>query len=301
MTHVLHLGIGGVDFSIRGAAPIVHDDPLHNYDPFLGGPAVQASDIEVGVRLERGDHPDTGELEQIFDSGHSWTVSRSGNQRCVIATVPRHGEVLWSARFDLLPREITVYCGERMFVEREDGEVVSNPVRYPLDQILLMYVLGGEGGILVHAAGMFRGTRGLAFPGPSGAGKTTLSRLLEKNGRNRLLSDDRIVLRKGAGGFRMHGTPWPGEAGTATNGRSELRCLVFMRHGGDGRLAGLSPAEAAERLMPTVSVPWYDGETAPCILAAIDELVTAVPAFEFAFTPGETAVEPLEELLSSSS
>ena len=91
--------------------------------------------------------------------------------------------------------------------------IVSNPVHYPLDQLLLMYTLAQREGALLHAAGVDIQGQGFIFPGKSGAGKSTLSRQLVVQKELEVLSDDRIVIRKIDGVFQAFGTPWPGDAG----------------------------------------------------------------------------------------
>jgi hypothetical protein len=66
--------------------------------------------------------------------------------------------------------------------------VVENVLR-----ILVAHALVARGGVLLHAAGVAEGDRARVFFGVSGAGKTTLSRLAQEEGR-RILSDDMVAL-----------------------------------------------------------------------------------------------------------
>jgi hypothetical protein len=187
-----------------------------------------------------------------------------------------------------------------MYVTTTHGAVsIANPVRYPLDQILLMHTLANREGAIVHAAGLELDGIGLLFPGESGAGKSTLTRLVHGRPRVRLLSDDRIVVRHGRRGFRAYGTPWPGDALVAENTNMGLDALLFIRHGRQNRARALDGSEALRRLLPVVAVPWYDRESAEHLLAFCDSLCTAIPAYEFDAVESEDAALFLEDFCAA--
>jgi len=175
-----------------------------------------------------------------------------------------------------------------MLQEVPGGPAILNPVCYPLDQILLVYLLAGSGGLLVHAAGAILDDVAVVFPGHSGAGKTTLARVLLCEENVRLLSDDRVVVRRLADGFHAYGTPWPGEAGVARNLGAPLAALLFLAHGAENRIVPMSPQEALRRLLQVASIPWYNEKLVGPLLGLCEELLTEVPAYQLCFTPGES-------------
>jgi len=61
------------------------------------------------------------------------------------------------------------------------------------------------GGGLFHAAGLIRDNRGELFIGKSGSGKSTLARAC---GDDEILSDELTAVRRDAGAFTVHGTPF---------------------------------------------------------------------------------------------
>jgi len=65
--------------------------------------------------------------------------------------------------------------------------------------------LASSGGLLIHAAGVVIDTRAWLLPGPSGTGKSTAARAPDLG---RVLSDERIIARPMADGWRAWGTPW---------------------------------------------------------------------------------------------
>ncbi|MEL6548316.1 MAG: hypothetical protein AAFQ82_27080, partial [Myxococcota bacterium] len=71
------------------------------------------------------------------------------------------------------------------------GERPYIPFRYPLDSIALKLMMND--GIVLHASSVVIDGGAHVFVGMSGAGKTTIARLLQ--GRGEILSDERVVIR----------------------------------------------------------------------------------------------------------
>ncbi len=67
-------------------------------------------------------------------------------------------------------------------------------------------LLASEGGCLIHGAGIAVKDRGYLFTGPSGAGKTTISRILMDS--SIVLSDEAIAVRKEDGRYMAYATPF---------------------------------------------------------------------------------------------
>jgi hypothetical protein len=175
--------------------------------------------------------------------------------------------------------------------------VDANPLAYPADQVLLMYLLARRCGAIFHAAGFgWRGC-GFVFLGRSGAGKTTLSRLLLGRPGWEPLSDDRVIVRRIGEGHLLFGTPWPGEAGLAENGWFPLNGLCFLRQGSVNRLAALQPRAALERILPLSSIPWFDREALGPVLDFLGSLAAAVPAWDLEFRDDASVAELLEDCL----
>jgi hypothetical protein len=251
-------------------------------------PAAGPAALDVRVRLEAGAMPDDNGQRKIFDSGESWSMFAREKARRVRLQPPSLAAPLWSADFALDGLEAAVYCGS--LCRRPSGRLL-NPVNYPLDLLLSMYMLAPRGGAIVHAAGVDLGGKGLLFPGRSGAGKSTLARLLAALPEARFLSDDRVIVRKIGGQHRVFGTPWLGSAGVGDNRDAPLSAILFLRQSPRDAVHPLSPKEAVERLLPLVSAPWYDPEAAGGVLGCCEAVAAEAPAFELGFTPTAKAAD----------
>jgi hypothetical protein len=287
------LQIGGIRFAIQcpESGIIYENDPA--YRSFLYPDCtLKVPDIEVTVITSP--LPDTSGMRQIFESGQSWSMFRKGGAYFLALNPPALGaDAIWIAKFGDNPTAVTIYCSEAMISATGLEKAVVNPLKYPLDQLLLMYALAEREGALIHAAGVNIHGKGYVFPGRSGAGKSTLVKQCDGLPGIEVLSDDRIVVRKTGEGFKMYGTPWPGEAGAAINKDIPLKALFFLSQSDDNCIKPLQAAEAVSKLLPVLSVPWYDGDTTAKILEFCDRLVSGIPAYELKFRPGKEVAELL--------
>lgn len=304
----IQMEIGGVNFSISVSSktPYILQEHDSIYQPFLKKTKANKSEnktgeaIDINIHLQLGNLPDTGKMTKIFDSGQSWSMFLEGDIYWLVLHPPVHKEPFWAARFTRDIEEITVYCGQKLTSEKNGKIVIANPVRHPLDQLLFMYILARGSGALIHCAGIEINGKGFLFAGPSGAGKSTLSRLFQKQKRPGVLvlSDERIIVRKTGKTFNAFGTPWSGEAGIAENKTMPLSGIFFLNHGTADKIKEIKPRQAMETLLKVVSIPWYDRDVMPEVLAFCQDLVATVPAFELHFTPGPDVLKLLEKFAS---
>ncbi len=300
------LVIGGLRFAVDAPAGLepVEDDAT--YASFLtpGSPA----DLEVAVSLTLDPAPDVAGLPVLFDTEETWAAF-SGGDGVVLRLRTKGGpaDYLWQAhmfpfaplRGDLAPGgdRIRVYCGPLLIDRREDAVELRNPLHYPLDQLLLMFLLARRRGVIVHAAGLARAGRGVFLAGRSGAGKTTFMRLCA--GREDLvgLSDDRVVVREIDGALSLFGTPWAGEGRVAANRRADLAAIAFLHQSERNHLRPIGAAAALQQLLATVSILWFDRPRMEAAMRFCERLVSSVPCYELHFRPEAGAVEMLDELM----
>lgn len=291
----MDLEIAGFHFAVRSKERLLIDSPEPIYKSFFRIPSDDRPTIPVSLELRN--FPDTKKLLKTFDSGDAWEMFRDGDAHMISHRPSEPDGPLWLVRFDLRFEDIQVYCGKVFLTDVGDSLKLSNPFTYPLDQLLLMYVLAYREGALVHSAVVNLKERAYMFSGRSGAGKSTLSGQFRSLGYE-VLSDDRVAVRKMENGFRAFGTPWSGEADIALNKGLPLGGIFFISHGTDNVITELTPAGAAGRLMPVTSIPFYDKETMLNILSFCEDLVLHVPAYELCFKPGIEVVDLLEEFIS---
>jgi hypothetical protein len=134
------------------------------------------------------------------------------------------------------------------------------------------------GALLLHASSVARADRGYVFPGRSGSGKTTVTRL---SPGATLLSDElSIVTRDG----RCYGTPFWGELARAGENRGVRAAgLYVLRQADHHAVTPLRPPQALHALLPNVVFFARDPALAGHVLDVAAETVARVPCFELAF------------------
>lgn len=295
----MNIVIANVNFHISSKdIPLLREPYRKTYAPFISDIISSDKDmVSIDVSLKITDFPSTDHITKIFNADDSWSIFRNQNEYFWTDISSSLGIPACLARFHRPIEKVEVYCGKELITEEGGGKILMNPFSYPLDQILLIYVLAEREGVFMHASAVDFNGKGYIFPGRSGAGKSTISRnfVLKNHG---VLSDDRVAIRKIGGCFRVFGTPWAGDAAIAENRNFPLRGIFFIHKSDEIAIKELTPAEAAERLMPVTSIPWYDEEAMSNILSFCEDLVLHIPAYDLYFTPGIEVVDLLEKFVS---
>jgi hypothetical protein len=169
---------------------------------------------------------------------------------------------------------------------------------YPLETVIktaMMARLPVVGGLPLHAAGVVANGRGLAFFGPSGAGKTTLA----DTSPHPVLSDELVALNRGTPPSLVRSGFWGEGRGPDGAAEAPLAGLVALEQGASFDLARLSAMDAVRHLVGSLPIP-----LAPPLwsraLAVASEMVSRVPVYRMAWTPREPPWERLDEALRHS-
>jgi hypothetical protein len=283
-----HLRIANITVAVaaRAADLVLRVDEAT--EKFLVAP----SDPDSAVTAGWGDPGEVDSGDLAFDSGGVWKLYRDGSRHCFVLSSPALGSLPYKkARFnaDFTSGEVTL---RRACFQPAQG---LWPLEYPLDELLVQGLLARGRGAEIHACGVAdRSGRGLLFVGQSGAGKTTIARLWEGVGGAKVLSDDRIILRRLGDRFTMHGTPWHGEAALAEPASAPLEGVFFLEHGAANDLVPLRGAAAATRLFACGFPPFHDRGGLDFTIAFLGELAGAIPCHELRFAPDTRVVELIQ-------
>jgi hypothetical protein len=279
--------IGGISLgatSVAGGPTLLADEQLRDFlvtDPIC--------DVEFDVAFGGRFDSDPGEL--VFDSHGLWKLFRNAEGFCFRLTTDFIGT---------RPYKQAIVAPDfkfgRIEMSREyfaAGQQV-NPLEYPLDELLWIHRLSMGEGVEVHGCGVIAPDgRGLLLSGHSGAGKSTSSRLWSRQDGARVLSDDRIILRREHDRIWMYGTPWHGDAGIAEADRASLDAIYVLAHGHRNEVRPLSRTTAAAELFARSFVPHHSTDAITFILEFFSKVTDCVPCSEFSFVPNYTAVEAL--------
>jgi hypothetical protein len=309
----MDLSIGGVRIRIRDegrAWGFARADP--HADFVVEGPG--GSDLDVEVR--RGPAPALPGGPPVYSTeGGLWNLYRDARGLVFTLGAPAEGGALHRlARVDTDVRR-----GEVLITPAGDGPAFHPyPLRYPLDELLVINHLARGRGCVLHACGVRlkgslsaegpasdaekrfedrrssgRSEQGWLFVGKSGAGKSTIADLWRGYPGAEVFSDDRVILRPTENGFRIYGTPWHGDARVSSRHSASLSNIYLLAHGENNRTVPVSPVEALEGLLVNCFAPYYDKEGMEWTLDLLSHLTSRIPVHRFEFLPDRTAIEHL--------
>ena len=167
---------------------------------------------------------------------------------------------------------------------------------YPLDQLFFIYLFSKHQRLIQHGCGIDHNGTAYVFLGNSGAGKTTLSRILNRNGLT-VLSDDRIILHKGKTRFTAYGSPWPGDGKFALPQGRPLQKVFFLCHGTTNRLVRLTPHKAAAELLKFSFIPFWNKQATRTLVGFCVSVAQEIPCFRLEFVPDDSVFEFLKKNL----
>ena len=275
----MHLAIAGLTIEVT-AAP----DVTLALGPSAARFAVEPRTADVSVHASR--EPLSADIsdELIFDSGGLWRLHRNGDGFLFRIFSSAFGPAPYkTARFANDFTSGTIALNAEHFGRNQPVD----PLEYPLDELLVINLLGRGRGLEVHGCGVIAADgRGYLFVGQSGAGKTTMARLWLADTGTTILSDDRVVLRIEPDGVWMFGTPWHGEAPLASPARVRLSHVFFLQQSLHDRLEPIGAAAAAARLLASSFPPFHDPSAMAFSLQFVGEIVNTVSHSVLGFVPG---------------
>jgi hypothetical protein len=167
---------------------------------------------------------------------------------------------------------------------------------YPFDQLWAMHLLAGCEGLLCHGCGVSYQGRGLLFLGHSGEGKTTMARLWASVPGATILSDERVILRKTAEGYRLYGTPWHGQGQFADAGVVPLEDIFILSHGPANRMSPLTGSGAVAAVLARSLTPYWHQALMDDSLCMVAGLCRAHEVKRLEFIPDHGVIDLLEGL-----
>jgi hypothetical protein len=265
----LALDVAGGPYLISGLSAVQERNLRARFGALCGDPGEAAVAVQV-FRAPRED------FREIDTRGWEYTLDLDPSPSGV-----RVAGLRLMARLDLAPR----LSGSLWTCEAAGEEwtsVCENTLR-----VLAAYRLLEMGGTMIHSAGIAGDGEGYLLLGPSGAGKTTASRLCLEEGATVLSDDLNAVVREGEGA-RMVKLPFTGDLGDRAGAPSSvpLRALLRLAKGERESLRPLSPAAALAGLVAAAPFVNRDPWRREALLDVLEPLARAAPSWELTFPLG---------------
>ena len=270
----IDLHIGGYRISLD--EPENHPQlawPMRPFDSFLAQPGSQP-DVDVKVTVA-SQLPALSKGPLRFDAAHGlWKLFESDAGLVIESLSPNTHQPRACA---LVSEDYRAVCAW-ILPELQMGQVGWCPMHLfnPLVEVCFLSRMAREGTLLLHAAGLSSHEQGYLFTGASGTGKSTIADFFAERGAL-ILSDERIIIRKIAGRFMIHGTPWVGSGNYAANDHLPLTYLYCISHGTDRHTtSAMSPRAVAQELLRQSFLPLWDREALETTMGIIADLVQQV-------------------------
>jgi len=157
----------------------------------------------------------------------------------------------------------------------------TDPLPYPVDGLLLYFLSSATGDIMIHGSGVICGGRGWIFTGRSGSGKTTIAGIFDRAG-DRVIHDDRLILRREATGWVMHSTPVYRNDEPRS---AAIDHLWGITHGSTNVSAPVTGAEAVAMVLSNCVQQNWASAAVLRLTTSVGELATSVRISRLAFRP----------------
>jgi len=145
-------------------------------------------------------------------------------------------------------------------------------------------------GMMLHSSAVVLDGKAYLFSGPSGMGKSTHTRLWQKEFPGAIvINDDKPALRKIDGVWYAYGTPWCGKDGININTRAPLAGICFLRRGEENKIRRLPPIEAAAAVMTQTLWRCKTPEALSIMTGVVDRVVRDIPIYELYNRPEPAA------------
>ncbi|MDI6723991.1 MAG: hypothetical protein QMD61_05040 [Methanobacterium sp.] len=255
MKNSVSISIGGIPVKITLDDELFLNEILEKYSNFI------VDDIDPTINLE---------IEVLEDeSGHN-----------ILLEVPKltlESEELYKIFWNSFSGEFDIHSMKGKLRCRSQLDL-NNYLR-----IIYSLVLLEEQGFLVHAASLIRNGIGYLFPGKSGTGKTTISRL---SNDSILLSDEVSLVKKVDGEYNIFGTPFWGELAIAgENTQAPLKSVFLPKKDQENYITPAKSVKTLEHLIPNVLFFLSDNEFNMQLFNICHDFVNVIPAYELHFLP----------------
>lgn len=174
--------------------------------------------------------------------------------------------------------------GEFNLIERKGKLKCTNYVNLSnFLRIIYSLILLEESGFLIHASSLIKSRKGYLFPGKSGAGKTTITRISPDA---ILLTDEVSLVKQVDGEYKLFGTPFWGElAISGENIFTNVDTIYYPKKDKKNFLKDLSHIESLKMLLPNVLSYTNDEKFSEELLDICHDFISKTPAYELHFLP----------------
>ena len=129
-------------------------------------------------------------------------------------------------------------------------------IEYVVSGVFISEILARHQRYVLHGAAIEYLGFGYVLSGPSGIGKTTLSKLLLQNEKDMILiNDDKAVIYLADGEFKIASLPWSGINHININKVIPLKNITFLQHSKSNTFIEIAEIEKQKLLLKNIAKP----------------------------------------------
>ncbi|OGL42669.1 MAG: hypothetical protein A2W05_00720 [Candidatus Schekmanbacteria bacterium RBG_16_38_10] len=248
---------------------------------------VKSGEPNLFLKTHYGEIPEFELGREIFNSGGVWKLFSNGTNFIFTLTTPPGAQKPYSVA--VVDKDFSrgeIYLSP----SNSSSPYALNPLAYPLDEVLMVSILSRGNGILLHSNCIEDKGSGMLFTGISGAGKSTMAQIWQGRNGVKVLTDERVIIRKENNSFYAYGTPWHGTAKIHSPDRAVLNKIFFITHGKENSAMLLSKVDAASRLIVRAFPTYWDSAGMEYTLDFASKIVGNIPCYELPFKPDESII-----------
>jgi hypothetical protein len=283
------ISLAGFEWNFTGDAKAIKNvwaSDFYSMPPFTPGK------IEVSMISEKISPPSR---KLKIDTGLTWQLSEIEDEEFLYLLSP-------SPRVGFDPNSLHLFASKdfrkmKMHLGKWKQLPESPWIFNPYEQTIMIHLGQFTGdSALMHASAVYHNGKGYLFLGDSGAGKSSIAELCEeKFGKDKIFSDDRVVVRLVDGKWWVFGTPWNGTFPRSRPDGVEIGGMFFLEKSEKNHL--VKPKSPTQRIMPVTFGTWWMPEKMENYFSFVEKLCqqTQFPLEEFHFRKDLSAVNYLSE------
>lgn len=239
--------------------------------------------------------PAIDSYKKVFSSkpGGSWTIfedSEKSQYFISLQHVERGENPYKVVRADREFSHFTIYT-------RPDENNLLSPLEDPLDELVVSgHININKIGIIIHSAAILSRGKVCLFRGVSGSGKSTISKILEKDKETMVLTDDRVLIREINGELWAFGTPWHGTAEIHKNIGAPIEKIFYIKQAEKNKASVIPKIAAATKLMNGCFPAFWSKEGMQFAVNFCARIAQGIKCYELEFVSNLSVIEYLKEL-----